>query len=229
MKYRQIGLGTKLELELYKEDGEKIPAVFVSQFIGYDEKTDIMEIYAPIFQGMIYPVPHDTQMNIFFIKSKDTFLYKAKAIERIYQGSIALLYIKPVSEIEKVERRFFFRMKQQLEIQYRSFKILLPDKEMGGDFIFSETIDISGGGVCIIAEDELEEGTFVEAIIKLDQKIRFVGISVRSQPVIKKGKEGYETGIEFVRIENKDRERIISYIFRAQRELLKKGWIKDDQ
>lgn len=36
----------------------------------------------------------------------------------------------------------------------------------------------------------------------------------------------YETGVEFKKIENRDREKIISYIFEVQRERLKKGWLK---
>ena len=229
MKYQHIGLGTKLELDLFDEDGNKIPAVFISQFGGYDIDKNMMEIYAPIFQGNIYPVTPKMQMDVIFSKGKHTFLFTAEAIERVYEGNIALLYIKPVSAIEKVERRFFFRMEFQLEIQYRAFKLLLPDNEMRGDFIKSITRDISGGGVCLICEESLEKGTYVEAFLNLDKRVRFVGVVVRSLEEKNKGVITYETGIKFVRIENKDREQIISYVFKTQRERLKKGWMKNEQ
>lgn len=229
MKYSQISLGTKLELELFNEEGKKIPVVFVSQFGGFDEKLNTMEIYAPIYQGNIYPVPPKMLIEVFFSNGKDTFSFKAEALERFYEGKIALLHIKPVSRIEKVERRSFFRMECCVDVQYRAFKILMPDDEMRGDFIYARTRNISGGGICLVTEDQLEKGDFVEAFIKLKHKIRFVGVVVRTKEVKNKGKTEYETGIEFVRIENRDRERIISYIFKTQRELLKKGWIKNGQ
>lgn len=229
MKYRQIGLGTKLELELINEDGGKIPAVFISQFGGFDEELNTMEIYAPIFQGNIYPVTPKMRMDVFFSKGKDTFSFKAEALERLYEGNIALLHIIPVSPIEKVERRSFFRMECQLGVQYRIFKLLLPDDEMQGEFIHTTARNISGGGICLVTKDLLEKGVYVEAYIKLKQRIRFVGVVIRSLEVRNRGRTEYETGIEFVRIENSDREKIISYIFKTQREQLKKGWIKNGQ
>ena len=229
MKYREISLGTKLELELFNEEGKKIPAVFVSQFCGFNEEQNNMEIYAPIFQGNIYPVTPKMQINVFFSKEKETFSFKAEAIERVYQGNIAILYIKPVGPIEKVERRSFFRMDCELEVQYRTFKLLLPDNEMHGEFLYSKTRNISGGGICLVTEDKLETGTFVEAILKMKQRLRFVGVVVRTIEVKSKGKIIYETGIEFVRIENRDRENIVSYVFKTQRERLKKGWMKNVQ
>ncbi|MDD4296276.1 MAG: PilZ domain-containing protein [Ruminiclostridium sp.] len=229
MKHRNIGLGTKLELDLYDDDGNKIPAVFISQFGGYDIDTNKMEIYAPIFQGNIYPITPKMQMDVIFSKGKYTYLFTAEAIERVYEDNIALLYIKPISAIEKVERRSFFRMELQLEIQYRTFKLLLPDNEMRGAFIKSITRDISGGGVCLICEENLGEGTYIEAFLELDTRVRFVGVVVRSLEAKNRGVFTYETGVKFVRIENKDREQIISYVFKIQRERLKKGWMKNEQ
>ncbi|NLY18739.1 MAG: flagellar brake protein [Clostridiaceae bacterium] len=229
MKYRHIGLGTKLELELFNEEGKKIPAVFVSQFGGFDEELNVMEIYAPIFQGNIYPVTPKTQMDVFFSKGKETFSFKAEALERFYEGNIVLLHIIPVSPIEKIERRTFFRMDCELSVQYRTFDILLPDEEMRGDFINARTRNISGGGICLVTKEKLEKGIFVEAYIRLKQKLRFVGVVIRTIEVKNRGRIEYESGIEYIRIENRVREKIISYVFRTQREILKKGWIKDGQ
>jgi c-di-GMP-binding flagellar brake protein YcgR len=35
----------------------------------------------------------------------------------------------------------------------------------------------------------------------------------------------FETGIEYKQIENRDREKIISFVFETQRERLRKGWM----
>lgn len=229
MKYHQIKLGTKIELELYDEKGKKIPAVFVSQYGGYDEKANIMEIYAPIFQGNVYPIPPKMAMDVIFRKGKETYAFKAEAVERVYEGNIAMLYIRPLLPIQKIERRSFYRMECRLEVQYRVFEDLLPDNVMYGDFITSYTRDISGGGICLLTDKKLDNGLYVEALLKISKRIRFVGIVVRSQEIKLRGKIMYETGIEFVRIENKAREQIISYIFKIQRERLKKGRLRYDR
>lgn len=229
MKYHQIKLGTKIELELYDEEGKKIPFVFVSQYGGYDEENNTMEIYAPISQGNVYPVPPKMLMDVMFCKGKETYAFKSEAVEREYQGNIAMLYIRPLGPIRKIERRSFYRMDFRLEVQYRVFAESMPDDGLNGDFLTSYTRDISGGGICLITDEKLDNGLYVEALLKLNKIIRFIGITVRSLEARYKGKIMYETGIEFVRIENRTREQIVSYIFKEQREQLKKGRIKDDE
>ncbi len=230
MKYRQIGLGTKIELELYNKDGEKIRPVLVSQYESYDEESNLMLIHVPFFQGRIYPVHTMTQMDIIFSREGDTYMFRAEAAERIVVDDIAMLNVKPVSPIQRIERRSFFRMECELSIRYRvvgsptSFEEV--DKEDGKSFISSRTKNISGGGVCMEAHEQLETGSYIEAFLTLNRTIRFIGMVVRSIAVRSMGRILYETGIEFKTIENKDRERIISYVFETQRERLKRGWMK---
>lgn len=56
MEYREIGLGTKIELELYDEDGNRLAPVLISQYETYDEESNVAEIHIPFFEGNIYPV-----------------------------------------------------------------------------------------------------------------------------------------------------------------------------
>ena len=60
MWYRQIGLGTKLELEIGDEDKEKL--ILVSQYETYDEKINLMEILVPFHDGSIRPIHPRTIM-----------------------------------------------------------------------------------------------------------------------------------------------------------------------
>jgi len=137
--------------------------------------------------------------------------------------------ISPVSAIEKKERRSFFRMNCALEAEYRIVEMLPVDEIEQEPFMKTVTRDISGGGACLVTESKLKGGTMIEAYLKLDRKIRFMGIVARSFEVREKGKILYATGIEFKFIENRDRERIISYVFETQRERLKKNWLRRDE
>ncbi|MBP7175702.1 MAG: flagellar brake domain-containing protein [Thermoclostridium sp.] len=228
MRYRQIGIGTKIELELYDSNGDRIRPVLVSQYEDYDEKENQMEVHVPFYEGKIYPVHPGTLMNVIFSKESDTYAFKAEAISRYIQDGIAILAVRPVSDIEKIERRSFYRMNCALEAEYRIVDTLSMEDSRQEPFIKVSTRDISGGGVCLATESKLNIETIIEAHLKLDRKIRFIGIVARSIEFREKGKILYETGIEFKFIENRDRERIISYVFESQRELLKKSWLKRD-
>lgn len=226
MKYRQIGMGTKIELELYDENGEKTPLILVSQFESYHKDDNLMKIHAPFTQGKIYPVHPKSLVNINFSNDNETFMFRAEVINRINIEPIPMLWVKPVSPIEKIERRTFFRMECHLNIKYRIVDSFSADDNVETTYIEGYTCDISGGGVCLAAETELEKGTKIDAYLYIKKLIRFFGVVVRSIKVRERGKLIYETGVEFERIENVDRESIISYVFEVQRERLNKGWMK---
>lgn len=229
MRYRQIGLGTKLELELYDIYGDKVKPVLVSQFETYDERLNLMEIHVPFLEGHLYPVHPGTNMDVIFSKGKDTFSFKAQAFDRVFQDGIAILKVRPVSTIEKIERRSFFRMLCSLEVEYRVVEVFPIENTGAETYTRAVTRDISGGGVCLVLDTKLKPGTLLEAFMKLGRRIRFVGVVARSIEFREKGKLLYETGVEFKFIENRDRERIISYVFETQREQLKKGWRRDSE
>lgn len=230
MRYRQIGLGTKIELELYGGDGEKKKPVLVSQFETFDEEINMMEIHVPFHEGKMYAIHPKTIMDVIFSKENDTYGFQAEAIDRGFQDNIAILRIKPLTPIERIERRSFFRMDCELEIQYRVVGDLPEEGITGtGPLIKAVTRDISGGGVCLVAETKLQRGTKIEAFLKLNREIRFIGIIAGVREVKEKGKILYNTGVEFKFIDNKDREKIISYVFETQRDRLKKGWMRRDE
>lgn len=230
MKYRQIGLGTKIELELYDEDGNRVPPVLISQYEAYDEESNVVEIHVPFFEGNIYPVHQYTVMDVIFSKENDTYMFKAEAVQRFYNDNLAMLKVKPVTPIRRIQRRAFFRMDCVLNARYRALGNVIPDDddEIEGEFLKAKTKDISGGGICMVTNEKLNESSYIEAFVQLnrDNEIRFIGEIVRANETRLRGKPMYETGVEYKKIENRDRERIIGYIFEVQRERLKKGWLK---
>ena len=221
----KLTLGTKLELELCDENGNKIVPVLVSQYEATlpDEE---MEILSPILEGRIFPVHRGTHMDVVYEKDGDLFKFVAIALERRLVGNIHILRIKPVSEEEQIQRRYFYRFDCIRDIQYRVFADMVIPPEDRGKFENGITKDISGGGVCLCSNIKPEYGSFVEGILMLNEKIRFIGRIVRVINVHDKGKFNYDVGVEFAEIPNMSRERIISFIFDEQRKLLKKGWTK---
>ncbi|NLM27461.1 MAG: flagellar brake protein [Clostridiaceae bacterium] len=229
MEYREIGLGTKIELELYDEDGNRLAPVLISQYETYDEESNVAEIHIPFFEGNIYPVHQYTVMDVIFSKENDTYMFKAEAVQRFYHDNLAMLKVKPITPIIRIQRRAFYRMDCVLDVRYRALGDTIPnDDKIKGEFSEVKTKDISGGGICMLIEEKLEKSSFIEAFIQLEpgNEIRFIGEVVRSNTVRKRGRLMYETGIEYKKIENRDREKIIGYIFEVQRERLKKGWLK---
>jgi len=221
----KLTLGTKLELELYDANGDRIVPTLISQFESILPDGS-MEILSPIMEGRIYPVRRGTHLNVIYEKDGDLFTFAAQAVDRRLEGNIHLLRIMPLSGEEQIQRRYFFRFKCVRDVEYRTFAERETREEERGDFRVGITKDISGGGICLCTDTKLEIGWHVEGRLKIHQAIPFIGRVVRVINVHDRGRYSYENGIEFVEITNMNRERIISYIFEEQRKLLKKGWIK---
>ncbi|HOM02076.1 MAG TPA: flagellar brake protein [Acetivibrio sp.] len=224
MRFNQLKVGLKLELKLQSLDGNGGDSVFVSEF-EWAENDRIIYIAAPIKQGRIYPVGIGQKLEIVFIKDDSLYEFNGKVIGREVRHNISLLRVEITSEIKRIQRRDFFRFDCSIPVSYR-----IVDKPGIYDnqrkFTKSYTRDLSGGGVCIRLKERIETGQLLRCELSLNDfnKVSFLGRVVRLTEYDKENDVyKYEIGIKFEEIEEKDRERIISYIFQEQRRLIKKG------
>lgn len=223
MKPKDLRTGLKLELELYDENGDVIRPALVSQFESIDAE-EVIEILTPIREGVLYPVHKGDKMGVIYEKDGDLFSFTAVMLERKREGNVHLLRIKALTEIQRIQRRSFFRFDTVQDVSYRLFESVLLEDEERGPFKKSITKDISGGGVCILMEDKPSMGNLIEGELQLSGDVKFMGKVVRVIAMRESGRFKYEIGVMFTKIDNRSRERIISFIFETQRNLLKKGW-----
>lgn len=221
----KLTLGTKLELELYDANGNKMVPTLISQFEAV-LPDDSMEILSPLLEGRIFPVRRGTRMEVIYQKDGEVYKFASEAIERKLEGNIHYLRIRPLTEEEKIQRRYFFRFSCVRDVEYRLFADGDTQEEERGVFRKGVTKDISGGGICFRADVKPEIGWQVEGILRLNRDIPFIGRVVRVIDIREGGRYNYEIGVEYTDITNMNRERVISFIYEEQRKLLKKGWTK---
>jgi c-di-GMP-binding flagellar brake protein YcgR len=232
MKLNDLIPGIKLELELYNKDGDVIMPAFVSEF-EWAENEYTAVIAAPIREGIIYPVPVGSHMEIFFAfkyeepNRIEMYKFKAKVIRRKTVDNIALLDIEQASEIEKIQRRQFFRFDCSIPIRYRQVISLNKEQNEGIPFKKAYTRDLSAGGLCFKTEEKLEMDKTLEVEIFLEENLvkTFYGTIVRVSKLEGLERNFYEIGIWFKKVESKEREAIVKFIFIEQRKLIKKGLI----
>jgi c-di-GMP-binding flagellar brake protein YcgR len=230
MKIDELQVGTKLELEPLNADGKKWESTFVSEF-EWAEGENAAMIAAPINEGVVFPIHAGTYMNIYFIKRDEGginfYRFRAVVTGRGVSGNLALLKVEVVDDIEKVQRRSYYRLDCSLSVLFRRVSSLNPVHSE--DIPFKKTLasNLSGGGIRLLLEEKIEAGKLIECEISTGEEktIRFYGKVVRCD---KRGAEGvfkYEAGIAYIKINEKDREAIVKFIFDEQRKLRKKGLI----
>lgn len=222
MKLQEFQIGTKIEIEVADDgSGEGNRNILISQFEAIkSDKEAVIDI--PFFKGNIYQIHPGSIIIVYINKGSELYKFRASVLERrLMDGSIPVLDIEKVDEIQRIQRRGFFRFDCVLKAKYRIFK--------GGNnqFIDSYTKDISGGGIRILLKEEVDESTILEFELYLDESstIKFTGTVQRVFDRKNDEKYKFEAGILFENIENKERENIIKFVFNEQRKLIKKGLI----
>ncbi|EMT40233.1 flagellar brake protein [Thermoanaerobacter thermohydrosulfuricus] len=205
----QINLqpGQKLRLGLNNSQN-----MYSSQVQDISKNGTIL-IDTPVYSGHLVPVRIGSIVQIIYFTKQGLFTFYAKVLNR-FSGKLALLEIMPISSVERLQRRQYFRLEKVIPFTYTI---------SGGeeDKVYKGLIqDISGGGLRCKVDKKLEVGTIINCVFTLDQEITVSGKVVRYEELLEKG---YEIGLCYVDIDEKVREKIISYIFEEQRKSRQKG------
>lgn len=111
-----------------------------------------------------------------------------------------------------IERRAFLRLEDSLPVKYTRAAKSIKDAELKE----ITRMNIGGGGIKLILEENLPEGTILAMHISIpDPDEGFIPIfatgEVAWSETVKEGKK-YGVGIKFINIEEEDRYKIIKYV-----------------
>lgn len=225
MELIEIKTGTILELEVFNESGERINPTFKSKFINaIDDKKAVID--APIYAGILYPVHINSEMFVFFITDKNFYRFRAKTVGRSKTDYSAFLEIEKLTDIIKVQRRQHFRFVCSVPVRYRIHNPNGKNKGKIKPMNDAYTGDLSGGGLLLKTDEKIDVNTLLECELKLNDEdiVDFIGKVVRSEKeALPNSNYKYKIGVEYKKIENRNKERIIKYIFSEQTRMLRKG------
>lgn len=226
-----IAVGNKIELvqldQVIKNDKNK--KVYVSKI--YDILAeDTLQIAMPIYDGKIVPLPVDEKYSACFYTTKGLLQCNVLITSRYKSGNLFFLEIYMLGEPEKVQRREFYRYKCALPAVLRVVSDLEYETGVYEDIDVTEDelewqqakiLDISGGGVRLIQKTHLEKNE----LVKIKFEIGMVGEIIRfnlfarilSSTIMNNQTNLYEQRLEFMKIAQDDRDKIIRYIFENER------------
>jgi len=116
-----------------------------------------------------------------------------------------------------IERRKYPRLNVDVDVEYAILTTLSPeDKDSQST---TQTKNISAGGICIIVYEDLPVGSLLHLKIFLPDS--FEAIEAKGKIVWKSEmfmssdlRSRYEVGVEFVEINEEDRDRIYKYVLK---------------
>ncbi|MBS4021272.1 MAG: PilZ domain-containing protein [Dethiobacter sp.] len=198
---------------------------FFYKTIIHDLSENIIYVTVPTFKGSPF-MPQKGEMvdGIFFEGSAMFFFTTAVLGLRAENGFYLLMLQKPLSLTRK-QRRNYYRHPAVLDIEFQ-LVIDAKDKENNSlpvPWCKAKTLDIGGGGIKFTCDTRLDRGTALKLKIFIGEKsdkepviVTAGGKVVRVVPSpVKAG--SYNYGLSFTAIEEKQRDRIINYIFNLSR------------
>lgn len=186
-------------------------------------------VAVPMFGGSYVPVGVDDVVSLDFLEGGERLGFQAQVLQRI-EGSVPLLILSQPSpgSVMRQQLRDFVRLDITLPVSYAivpnerpTVKLEQQPKEPKR-FLMGRTIDLSGGGAQMITGEPHPIGTKLELILELDETT----LQINAEVVRKADHPGTREvclGVHFIDLCDRDRERIVRFIFQEQRERRRKG------
>lgn len=237
-----LSLGDKIEMKeilhtLKEEKHENIP-VYTSQILEFDDEYEgVLNIAMPILEGRLIPLEVGRKFELFFYAKKGMYSCNAEIVNRYKSRNVYVLVVNLLTDLKKYQRRQYFRLGTNINVQYKIFtqedekyfRLMgeASDEMINRPFSKGLSVDISGGGIKFISGDNLQKGTKLLLKIGLpldDETTKDCEVVARVvfTGAVKGRKDEFENRVEFAQIKEEDREQLIKFIFKEERNQRKK-------
>ena len=155
-----------------------------------------------------------------FARQSDGLYGFQATVARAEAGSIDVYH---TTEIKRNQLRQYVRIETSLPLRFRLIQTQDPEKSevKRGELLLAKLADVSGGGLSFMYERSLRLGDIVSLNFDLPGApcAGIIGKIVHLS--LREGKEGpqFKNHVQFVTIEPRKREKIISYIFEKERQI----------
>lgn len=210
------------KIELLRIDSLQNKISYPSQVLDILDD-DILEIRGPLHKNYFVFVSRKEKIRIIFVvKDKGKYQFDAEILNINYEG-VYSLKIRRISDITKHQLRKYFRF--DVSIPVKKYFTIIEDNE---EKILEEncrTKDISGGGMKLYTNYQHNVGDIITCEFEVDKHLITTKAKVVRVEEVDTFEFDFALGVEFKDIEERNRDRIIKFIFTKQRELIEKGMI----
>lgn len=195
---------------------------------------DRIEVSMPFEQTKLVLLPVDGEYNIFFYTPGGLFQCYARVIDRYKNNNVFSVLLDLTSNLRKYQRRDYYRFSCALEMSSRTLEeqemrtlelnnnALVPELPLKKSVI----VDISGGGLRFVANYAYEKESTILCKYTLwisgeSKEFRLFG-RILSVKEVENRPGIYEHRLQYIHMDDDNREEIIKYIFDEERKTIQK-------
>jgi c-di-GMP-binding flagellar brake protein YcgR len=212
-------VGEKIQIEYFDEIGRHND--YKSQIVEIHDN-ELVDVLIPIHKKREVYLRQDTVIKIIVTKGEAVYEFRAVLYETLFE-SIPLMRLKLLTEMNKIQRRDFYRLKVMIDIQVRLVEDY--DGKKYGEASKGNILDISSGGLSFCSRTEFQKKDMLELTLDLnDNKLIVFGEIVR-RTLNDNYRAPYSYGVKYVKMNVTETNIITKFIYEEQRRLIKKGII----
>ena len=232
-----ISPGNRVELKatgkIWMDNDARTRQIYMSKVMDITSD-DRIEVLMPYEKGRLVLLPVDGEYSLCFYSTKGLYQCYSRIVDRYRSDNIYVLVLDLTSQLQKLQRREYYRFSCALELKSRLCSHEdIEAFEMNRRFLFdtsalqrSVVVDISGGGLRFVANFRYDEGSTIYCSYKLpnnanDKEYEMLCTVLKVQEL--ESRPGlFEHRIQYINIDEDSREDIIHFIFEEERKIRKK-------
>lgn len=232
-----ISVGCKVEIRVLqqarREENEVVKSkFFVTKVADVDHKKDIIVVTVPIVAGLPKLLEQNLRYDFIFVTEYGLYRAEGQCIGRKKEGEILLNVLALTSKTAKFQRREYYRESCSIPVDFVEISnevanlgtITEIQKATKNDDTlpdYGTILDISGGGIRYSTPYKVRTDVYNLYLFQIGseddkQDIMVIGYVIASEPV-KDRTDLYHNRVQFVFKNEKEREKIVQFVFEEQR------------
>ncbi len=212
MAFDDIKTGNRVEIYLVSEKDDNFK---YTSLVEKNYGNGKLLLYIPMMYGKIIRLPAGNEYLFVFVTETGMIKYQAVISDYIYEDDFNFMLVEIVSEIEKIQRREFFRFDCVLPLRFINTDHEGKEKD---DCFFEGTVrDLGEGGIKFLSNAEIEVDSKIKFFITLNfECAASTGIILQRQEYPKSDFK-YQYRAQFQDLNDDEKDKILKYIFFEQR------------
>ncbi len=223
--------GQKLDLRAVKRNtasgmSDRVYATKVHDIVSDDR----LEICMPIENSKLILLPVDGEYEMFFYTEMGLYECVGRVVDRYKSNNVYIILMELETNLRKYQRREFYRYSCALDMDARNlFEEEVKKIDTEGDYHLvpglplkrSIIVDISGGGFRFVSDYKYEKGSLIycnyRLFIKGEAKEYQLVCKILDVKELEQRKGEFEHRVQYMNLDNEEREEIIQFIFEEER------------
>lgn len=227
---KYIQAGQKVDLKALHRDrktseNDRTYASKVFDIISEDR----LEILMPMEQTKLILLPVDAEYEMYFYTEAGLYECVGRIIDRYKSNNVYILLVELETNLRKYQRREYYRYSCALDMDTRNLleeevaavenkkEYLIPGLPLKRSII----VDISGGGLRFVSDYKYEKDSVIycryHLMVKGKEKDYEIACKILDVKELESRKGEYEHRVQYMNLNNEEREEIIQFIFDEER------------